>query len=185
MALHVRHIKKFLLIAISLSLLAISLFAVRTYHTTISVNPQPPDSLPSLEDRVRNHKIDIVGLLELTNQNRERPLLLDVRLSSSAQAKCEDMAAKNYFAHISPNGNTPWVFIRQNAYFLHKDLAENLAEGFTTNKEVVDGWMGSPPHKASIVNPEYTSVGFGICYSASFAGNEGLPTIIVVQHFSN
>src|SRR5690349_13631924 len=37
-------------------------------------------------------------------------LSLNSLLNSSAQAKADDMAAKDYWAHVAPDGTQPWYF---------------------------------------------------------------------------
>ncbi len=39
---------------------------------------------------------------------------------------------------------------------------ENIAAGYATVAAVVAGWMGSPGHRANILNPAYTELGVGL-----------------------
>src|SRR3989344_978032 len=59
-------------------------------------------------------------LFLLTNQKRQEkklPLLvLNDTLSQAAGLKAKDMFEKNYWAHNSPGGTTPWVFIQKSGY---------------------------------------------------------------------
>lgn len=90
------------------------------------------------------------NLLDLSNQERKKikrtQLKLNSNLASSAQAKCEDMADKDYWDHNSPDGLTPWYFI-DNSGYIYGIAGENLAYGFSTAGGVIYGWMGSPSHK--------------------------------------
>lgn len=127
--------------------------------------------------------INIADLLKYTNENRQIPLALDERLNRSAQAKCEDMVAKDYWAHIAPDGTTPWVFVQHEG--VHYQFAgENLSENIFTSAGVITAWMNSPEHKKNIIDPNFSEVGFGICHSDSYIGNKGASTTIVVQHFA-
>lgn len=101
------------------------------------------------------------SLVRLTNQHREKALVIDHRLSIVAQTKANDMVNKNYFSHLTPDGHTPWYFFQQMGYS-YTSAGENLALDYSTNKDVVDAWMESPSHRANIVNPNYTKVGIGI-----------------------
>jgi uncharacterized protein YkwD len=55
------------------------------------------------------------------------PLVVSQTLTESAQAKADDMAAKGYFAHNSPDGTTPWTFFSK-ANYAYDTAGENLAQ---------------------------------------------------------
>jgi uncharacterized protein YkwD len=129
-------------------------------------------------------EITVAGLLEDTNIQREEnglpPLALNPELTKAAQMKAEDMFAKDYWAHISPNGTTPWVFIRAAGYnYLY--AGENLARGFSTSQDVVTAWMNSPEHRANMLSPNYTDIGFAVGAGAL----TGTDTTLVVQEFGS
>lgn len=123
-------------------------------------------------------------LLEETNQSRSKekqpPLTLDSQLSSAAQAKAEDMAKNNYWAHTSPSGKTPWSFIGSSGY-QYQSAGENLAYGFSNASGVVNGWMNSAEHRANILSDSYKHVGFGVATSPNFQG-KGPQTIVVAEY---
>jgi uncharacterized protein YkwD len=103
-------------------------------------------------------------LVRLVNQNRTTPLTIDPALTKIAQERANDMVAKNYFSHVSPDGHRAWWFLEQHHYYYHQ-AGENLALDFQTNKQAVDAWMASPGHKANIVNPAFTKTGIGIAHT--------------------
>jgi hypothetical protein len=128
--------------------------------------------------------ITVEEILNLVNQERTKnrlpPLVLSSELSTAATGKASDMFAKNYWAHISPAGTTPWVFIKDAGYdYLY--AGENLARDFNFSKEVVEAWMDSPTHKANIMKPEYTDIGLAIM-NGRLNGQE---TTLVVQEFGS
>lgn len=121
-------------------------------------------------------------LLELTNQRREQeglaPLRMNNELSQAAQMKAQDMFAKNYWAHNSPEGTTPWVWVKGSGYdYLY--AGENLARGFTHSEEVVQAWMDSPGHRDNLMSSNYEDIGFAI-QDGRLTGDD---TILVVQMF--
>ncbi len=123
-------------------------------------------------------------LLQDTNVQRssdhEQPLVLNSQLTAAAQAKANDMAAKDYWSHNSPDGRTPWSFINAAGY--HYQMAgENLAYGFINAGDTVAGWMNSPTHRANILNANYKDVGFGVVQAANYQGH-GPETIIVAEY---
>ncbi|MEK7571006.1 MAG: CAP domain-containing protein [Patescibacteria group bacterium] len=121
-------------------------------------------------------------LLTLTNKEREKegltPLRLNDQLSTAATLKADHMFTKNYWAHIAPDGTTPWLFIRNSGYeYLY--AGENLARGFTTAPEVVTAWIHSPSHKENMLSPNYNEVGFAI-KTGELTGSD---TVLVVEMF--
>lgn len=126
------------------------------------------------------------SLLQETNiqrsQNSKGALSLNSQLSQAAQAKANDMAARNYWSHVTPDGAQPWVFIA-NAGYSYNAAGENLAYGFDSSGAAVAGWMNSPSHKANLLNGDYLEVGFGIANSANFQ-ETGEQTIVVAMYAS-
>lgn len=130
--------------------------------------------------------MSISGLLQETNQERTggglANLSLNSQLNSAAQAKANDMAARDYWSHNTPEGNPPWVFFT-NAGYQYQTAGENLAYGFDGSTEAVTGWMNSPGHKANIMNNTYKEVGFGIANAENYQGT-GPETIVVAMYAS-
>lgn len=121
---------------------------------------------------------------DLTNEERKADHLLALNtnpiLNKAAQMKAEDMAEKGYFAHTSPEGLTPWYWLKQVGY-KYQYAGENLAINFTDSKDVTNAWMNSPTHKANIVKDKYTEVGTGIATGMY----EGKETVFVAQVYAN
>lgn len=128
--------------------------------------------------------ISVQDLVNLTNEQRGAhglpPLHLDTQLTVAAQKKAENMFALNYWAHIAPDGTTPWVFIKNSGYsYLY--AGENLARGYSSASDVVTAWMASPSHRENMLSPNYNDVGFAV-YDGSLTGSQ---TILVVQEFGS
>ncbi len=123
-------------------------------------------------------------LLLLTNQFRQQnglpPLQLNQNLSEAALNKANNMFAEDYWAHDSPDGKTPWDFIKAAGYN-YVYAGENLARGFTTAQSVVDAWMASPEHRANILSPNYTNVGYAV-ETGKLTGED---TVLVVEMFGS
>lgn len=111
-------------------------------------------------------------------QNNVSTLVENPLLDAAAQAKAEDMAAKGYFAHVSPDGKEPWDWIAAAGYS-YQYAGENLAVRFVDSKDVVNAWMASPTHRANIVKPVYRDIGIGIAQGTY----QGAPATYVVQYF--
>lgn len=130
--------------------------------------------------------MSISSLLQETNEERAGGQLgglsLNAQLNQAAQAKADDMAARNYWSHNTPEGSPPWTFV-SNAGYKYSTAGENLAYGFDSSTDTVAGWMASPGHKANIMNGGYKEVGFGIANSADYQGT-GPETIVVALYAS-
>lgn len=128
--------------------------------------------------------ISVQDLLTYTNMKRQAnglaPVKLNKELSTAANQKAKHMFAQNYWAHVAPDGTTPWVFIKDSGYqYLY--AGENLARGFDSGSEVVEAWMNSPTHRENMLSPNYTDIGFAIM-PGSLTGSD---TVLVVQMFGS
>jgi hypothetical protein len=123
-------------------------------------------------------------LLSLTNQERQNvgvgPLVYNEKLSQAANMKAQDMFEYNYWAHNSPAGKTPWVFIKASGY-KYVYAGENLARGFTTAQDVIRAWMASPDHRSNMLSSNYQDVGFAVRLGTL----NGEETVLIVEEFGN
>ena len=159
-----------LLITICLFLFITSLFA--------AVGKTSPDVLGI------SFNITSSDLLALTNQKRAEnglaPLTMNDQLASAADQKANHMLANNYWAHIAPDGTTPWYFIK-NAGYEYLYAGENLARGFTSSNDVVNAWMDSPTHRENMLSKNYNDIGFAI-KEGSLTGSD---TVLVVEELGS
>ncbi|OGG14087.1 hypothetical protein A2773_05145 [Candidatus Gottesmanbacteria bacterium RIFCSPHIGHO2_01_FULL_39_10] len=151
-------------------------FVLQISFKTISTNF--PDVLGFATD------ISVDRLLELTNQKRSEsglsPLSFSPTLSQAAANKASDMFSQGYWAHIAPDGKTPWDFITGSGYN-YVYAGENLAKSFNDSQSVVDAWMNSSSHKENILKGEYKEIGFAVV-NGNLSGEE---TTLVVQMFGS
>lgn len=128
--------------------------------------------------------ISLEKLLEETNKRREQEglslLRLDSQLSYAAKLKAENMFAQNYWAHNSPDGKTPWTFVKQAGYE-YVYAGENLARGFDTSDQVVEAWIRSRSHRENLLSSNYQDIGFAVA-DGNLLGEQ---TTLVVQLFGN
>lgn len=124
------------------------------------------------------------SLLSETNiqrsQNGLGSLTQNNQLAQAAQAKANDMVARDYWSHTNPDGKQPWQFISDSGYTFSA-AGENLAYGFDSSSATVSGWMNSPSHRANVLNTNYQEVGFGIANSSNFQ-DTGEETIVVAMY---
>lgn len=112
--------------------------------------------------------------------NGVKPLTLNTELARAAQAKANDMAARNYWSHNTPAGNPPWIFVEAQNYQYEK-IGENLAAGFSDSLATINGWMASPHHRENMLDPAFSEVGFGFANNPDYSssGYDGPMTIVV------
>lgn len=123
-------------------------------------------------------------VIEFANADRKEKGLGDLapneKLAEAAMAKAEDMTAKNYFAHTSPEGATPWHWIEKENYD-YNYAGENLAMDFVSAEKMNRAWLDSPTHRANIMNEKYKDIGVAVKEGII----NGHQTIIVVQDFGS
>jgi uncharacterized protein YkwD len=79
------------------------------------------------------------------------------RLDQSAQNWTDRMVNAGQFTH----GTNFWNRISAVGYDW-SNVGENIATGFSTPRQVVDGWMASTGHCQNILAPQFANVGTGV-----------------------
>ncbi len=129
-----------------------------------------------------NTNLSTEELLNDTNTERIKyglkPLTLNKDLTTAAKGKATNMFEKNYWAHFSPDGTSPWYFFDK-AQYKYIYAGENLAKDFATSQAVINAWMNSEKHRENLLKPEYTQIGFAISEGQLL----GQQTTLVVQFF--
>ena len=103
-------------------------------------------------------------VIELVNVEREalnlHPLSYSEELTVAARRHAQDMGDQNYFNHTSLDGREFYERIIDAGYD-YRNCGENIAAGYATPADVVDGWMNSDGHRANILDPDYCDIGVG------------------------
>lgn len=147
--------------------------------------------IPIIYNAISAQKLQILGyatsissssLNTTTNNYRSdrglKPLTINSLLNSAALAKANDMMADDYWAHVAPDGTTPWSFIVAAGYD-YTMAGENLAKGFYDSVDVVNAWMASQTHKDNLLNPDYQEVGYAVV-NGSLSGDD--VTLVVAMY---
>lgn len=131
--------------------------------------------------------------LALVNEARAAegldPMSLDDRLGAAAEAHAEDMEARGYYAHASPEGDTVRDRYLAEGGGEWRLVSENIARcrGCPTppGPERVgafhEGWMDSPEHRAAILDPGLDRFGYalswgeGVTYGVQTFAGPGRP----------
>jgi len=174
------HIKKLHHARVGLfSLLLLAVIIVRGDAGAIQITPDRHSQASVLAYSTSMSRTD---LLNATNafrtQNGLSPLAMNDKLNNSAQNKAQHMVSNDYWAHNAPDGTTPWYFFDAAGYSYSR-AGENLAYGFATSQDAVDGWIASPGHRANMLG-EYLDVGFGFVDGANYQGGQNT---VVVAHY--
>lgn len=120
--------------------------------------PPPPPSPPASQPASLAQQV-----LNLVNAERGKAgcvaVHLDSRLSSASLGHSQDMAANDYFDHTGSDGSSPWD--RAEAAGYASPSGENIAAGYQTAQDVMNGWMNSEGHRANILNCDSRAMGLG------------------------
>ncbi|MFF3916050.1 CAP domain-containing protein [Streptomyces sp. NPDC001852] len=128
---------------------------------TASSSPKPTATASGATARV----------VQLVNAERAKvgchPLTVNAELTRAAQAHSADMAAHRNMSHTGSDGSSPGDRITAAGY-TWSAYGENIAYGYATPEQVMDGWMNSPGHRANILNCSYKEIGVGLAQPGSY-----------------
>ncbi|CAL9374627.1 CAP domain-containing protein [Streptomyces sp. enrichment culture] len=107
----------------------------------------------------------VARVVELVNQERAEagcaPVTANSTLNTAAQRHSEDMASTGTMSHTGSDGSDPGERITRAGY-AWSTYGENVAYGYSTPEQVMQGWMTSPGHKANILNCSFKEIGVGL-----------------------
>ncbi len=156
--------------------------AISQTINNLSIHPGSNETvkLPFRDDHAETRPDLESKMLSLVNEERAkqglRPLAADPELTNVARAHSQDMFARGYFAHISPEGKSPFDRMDE-AHVQYSTAGENLALAHSLSI-AHNGLMNSPGHRANILNPAFGRVGIGIL-------DGGFYGLMVSQEFRN
>lgn len=126
---------------------------------------------PLLQGRLADAMSEGQALLELLNQARQQPrqcggqafaaaaaLEWQAPLAEVAELHSRAMANQNFFAHQGRDGYTPGDRVEL-AGLTAGRVGENIAAGYARPAEVLAAWLASPTHCATLMDPDYRSLG--------------------------
>jgi uncharacterized protein YkwD len=123
-------------------------------------------------------------------ENGERPLTPSPLLEEAAEGHCQELISADYFAHVSPSGETPVDRIRDTGYIPSPDdgyvIGENLAWGtyqLSTAQSIVSAWFASPEHLANILESQYRETGVAVTPAVPESVGDGAPGATFAQEF--
>ena len=146
-----------------------------TYLPLLRRAPQPTATrtpIPTLSPTTIPAPSWSVQVVALVHAERTRqglaPLSQAPELMQSAALHSQDMASHNFMSHTGSDGSDPGDRMRRAGYNWYT-YGENVAAGYGSPASVVAGWMGSPGHRANILDPDFRDVGAGYAYGTASA----------------
>ncbi|HEX6177259.1 MAG TPA: CAP domain-containing protein [Thermoanaerobaculia bacterium] len=127
---------------------------------------------------------DITRDTVLSEMNRYREqhglsvLVEDLRLTKVAEYRVRDMEEMSYWAHVSPDGRSPFAMLRPYGYD-YQAAGENLASGFETAEILVESWMESKGHRDNILSGRYDHCGIAIIEGATTGRATGQSVVVI------
>ncbi|MBD0712801.1 CAP domain-containing protein, partial [Streptomyces sp. CBMA370] len=94
------------------------------------------------------------------------PLRTERRLRTAAQAHADDMAARGYYRHDSPEGRDAGDRLRRAGY-TWAAWGENIHRGPRNAVRAMKDWMKSPGHRANILDCSFREIGVGVTLTAN------------------
>ncbi|MCQ8771100.1 CAP domain-containing protein [Streptomyces telluris] len=109
-------------------------------------------------------------VVDMVNAERAKagcsPLTINAKLQAAAQGHSDDMAARDYYAHTSPEGKSPGDRMTAAGY-RWSTYGENIFKSPKDARTAMDGWMKSPGHRANILNCSFKEIGVGINFKSN------------------
>jgi uncharacterized protein YkwD len=131
----------------------------------LTVEPQSDETV-QLRFHVTKGEIDAQAeqdMFQMVNNERQKaglkPVTFDNNLREVARSHSQDMFARGYFSHYTPEGESPFDRM-SNANISFGYAGENLALAPSTQL-AMQGLMNSPGHRANILNPNFNKIGIG------------------------
>lgn len=132
--------------------------------------PAEPAGTPASSDSAApsGEPAEVLALVNKERATAGCPVLtVNAKLTKAAQDHSEDMAAHSNMSHTGSDGSDPGERITRAGY-QWSTYAENVAYGYGTAAQVMDGWMNSPGHKRNILDCNVKEIGIGLAQPGQY-----------------
>ncbi|MFF5703750.1 CAP domain-containing protein [Streptomyces sp. NPDC012794] len=113
----------------------------------------------------------LTKVLELVNQARAAAgcpaVTINEKLTKAAQDHSADMAAHRNMSHTGSDGSDAGRRLTRAGYEW-RTYGENVAYGYNSPEQVMEGWMNSPGHKRNILDCSYKEIGIGLAQPGQY-----------------
>jgi uncharacterized protein YkwD len=135
--------------------------------------------------RLADHARIAAEMLAQVNEVRRgeglRPLAASPVLDRISQAHAEDMLARSYVGHRTPEGLGPSDRAAAGGY--PSGIGENIVAGRFSVEQALEAWLASPGHRRNILDPGIHEMGLGLAVGAGYDAAPGGYEVIWVQSF--
>jgi uncharacterized protein YkwD len=152
---------------------------------TVSPSSPPPENpglgtgIPGI-DSIRLEFLDAVNQARSVDRmcgadpyDAAPPVAWNDTLAMAAYLHSEDMAINQFFSHTGSDGSTPGERITREGYDW-RTYGENIAMGYPTVSDVMQGWLGSEGHCRNIMTPYFAEIGAAFA-EGQYLGNPAAP----------
>jgi uncharacterized protein YkwD len=119
----------------------------------------PPSNLTRLEQDMAD------AVNEVRQANGLSPLTIDEQLTLVARAHGQDMVARGYFSHVTPEGITLDGRLEEHGLTLNwtgENIQRNVQPRNETVRYATNWFMNSRPHRQNILHPRYDRLGISV-----------------------
>jgi uncharacterized protein YkwD len=130
-------------------------------------------SLAELMKQIPGAESHMVGAVNKDRASMKEPAIdANGALTALARAHAQDMAARNFFGHVNPDGLSPEDRARRaglKGVYENVSMAQGVSDLIAAGEDAERQMMAEPPnqqnHRSNILNPNHRTVGVGIAVS--------------------
>lgn len=135
-----------------------------TVPTPEPTSTPPPPEATATPTPLQPDLSMIEQVVELTNKERAKAgcpaLQPNQKLNRAAQKHSNDMMQNGFMEHTGSDGSSVGDRVKEVGYS-YRRIAENIARGYRSAEDVMEGWMSSSGHRANILNCSLKEIGVG------------------------
>ena len=130
--------------------------------TTVPTVTEPATTQPAqTSDFNKAYEDEVIRLVNVERAKYGLPALAK-RDDATNAAEIRAKEIVRNFSHTRPNGTSCFT-VAAELGISYRSVGENIAYGYATPAQVVNGWMNSAGHRANILSSSFTGLGVG-CY---------------------
>lgn len=132
-----------------------------------AVNTSDTQNIGTAEDQLTCEEARFIWLINSYRSHQSDPLptlKVSKALNNASKWHAKDMAERGYFAHIAPDGKSPFERMKEFGYTYNTWKAENIAAGKADAINTFCMWKTSSGHNVNMLNPRFAVIGIGTYY---------------------
>jgi hypothetical protein len=171
--------------ALGSALAILVLLALAPAVATASECPHGDDLVTALS--APDRRVALLCVIDAERTARAVPAVRgNAQLARAAQGHADDMVVRHFFEHVTPGGSTLGDRVNATGYIEGRgdwELGEAIAwaqQPLDTPVTLMRAWLGSPEHRAIILDRRFHDVGIGVA-SGVTDGSGGLGATAVLD----